>query len=220
MKPKCIGIIGGAGPLAGAYLLERLFSLSGAKYGCYRDSDFPKVMLISFPFSEMLSKERDEGLLKKEIGECIKQLRGNGASVLGIACNTLHAFLDPKDNLNDLVHLPLTIAENMPESELPLVLCTTTSVEFGLHRRFFPCRYPDKKVQEEVDGIIDLVLKGEEKGVILEKLTLLIQRERAQIVILGCTELSIFSAHLKLSNQLIIDPLELMVRKILERAFS
>ncbi len=50
MKPIPIGIVGGAGPLAGAALLERIFSLSGSLYGCYKDADFPKVLLLSFPF--------------------------------------------------------------------------------------------------------------------------------------------------------------------------
>ncbi len=59
MKPKSIGIIGGAGPLAGALLLERILILSGSEYGCYKDADFPEVILLSFPFSEMLTPERD-----------------------------------------------------------------------------------------------------------------------------------------------------------------
>jgi hypothetical protein len=42
MKPKSIGIIGGASPLAGAFLLKRILSLSGEVYGCYRDTDFPQ----------------------------------------------------------------------------------------------------------------------------------------------------------------------------------
>ena len=94
MRPKTIGIIGGAGPLAGALLLERILSLSMSLYGCYRDADFPKVVLISFPLSEMLSADVDEAQLRRELKQCLYQLRAQGASVIAIACNTLHAFLD------------------------------------------------------------------------------------------------------------------------------
>ncbi len=78
MKPKSIGIIGGAGPQAGAFLLERVLSISSKTYGCYRDSDFPKIFLISFPFSEMLSPILNTAKLRDELSECLSQLRHNG----------------------------------------------------------------------------------------------------------------------------------------------
>lgn len=219
MKPKCIGIIGGAGPLAGAFLLERIFSLSSQIYGCYRDSDFPKVFLMSFPFSEMLCPKINATKLQQELSGCLEQLRKNGASVLAIACNTLHAFLDPKDPLNDLVHVPRTVAEKIPLSDTPLVLCTSTAVQFKLHQQFVPCIYPDEPTQIEVDGMIDQILKGTKKSIVLEKLESLIQAQSANTIILGCTELSLFSAQLAAPNKLIIDPLELITHTILEKVF-
>jgi len=219
MKPKSIGIIGGAGPLAGAFLLKRILFLSGEVYGCYRDADFPQVFLISFPFSEMLCPDMDIAKLRKELSGCLEQLRKNGASVLAIACNTLHAFLDEKDELNDLVHLPRTLAEEISLSDKPLVFCTSTSVQFGLHKQFFPCTYPDTQTQQEIDRIIDQILRGIDQSVILEKLEKLLQAQTANTVILGCTELSLFSAHLSMPNKQIIDPLEVMANKILQKSF-
>lgn len=219
MRPKNIGIIGGAGPIAGAFLLERLFALSGQVYGCYRDADFPKVMMISFPFSEMLSDERNNAQLRRELRGCLKQLRQNGAVVLAIACNTLHAFLDERDECGDLVHMPRTLAEEVTLPDAPLIFCTSTSVQFGLHKRFFPCVYPDAPTQQEVDRIIDRILKGEERSSILEKLERLIQKQQANLIILGCTELSLFSGQLSVPNKRIIDPLEVMANKIIEKSF-
>jgi|ERR1700722_15106481 len=219
MKPKSIGIIGGASPLAGAFLLKRILSLSGEVYGCYRDADFPQVFLISFPFSEMLCPDMDIAKLRKELRECLEQLRTNGASVLAIACNTLHAFLDEKDELNDLVHLPRTLAEEVSLSDKPLVFCTSTSVQFSLHKQFFPCTYPDTQTQQEVDRIIDQILRGADQSVILEKLDKLLQAQTTNAIILGCTELSLFSAHLSVPNKQIIDPLEVIANKILQKSF-
>jgi len=219
MKPKSIGIIGGAGPLAGAFLLKRILSLSGEVYGCYRDADFPQVFLISFPFSEMLCPDMDIAKLRKELSGCLEQLRKNGASVLAIACNTLHAFLDEKDELNDLVHLLRTLAEEISLSDTPLVFCTSTSVQFGLHKQFFPCTYPDTQTQQEVDRIIDQILRGADQSVILEKLEKLLQVQTTNTIILGCTELSLFSAYLSVPNKQIIDPLEVIANKILQKSF-
>lgn len=220
MAPKCIGIVGGAGPLAGAFLLERLFSLSGQLYGCHKDADFPKVVLISFPFSEMLCPNMDVEKLRQELSGCLKELRQNGASILAIACNTLHAFLNKEEGAEDLVHLPRTLAEKASLYTDPLVLCTSTSVQFGLHKQFFPCVYPDINTQKEVDAIIDYVLKGTEKAVILKKLKQLIETQRQTTIILGCTELSLLSSELFVAGKHIIDPLELVAHKILERSFS
>ncbi|CUI17414.1 Asp/Glu/Hydantoin racemase family protein [Candidatus Protochlamydia naegleriophila] len=218
MKPKSIGIIGGAGPLAGAFLLERVLTLAGKKYGCYRDADFPKVFLISFPFSEMLTPTFDAAKVRRELRDCLDQLLQNGASILAIACNTLHAFLDDEDEL-DLIHLPRVLATEVTDVE-PLVLCTSTSAQFGLHRRFFACRYPDSTTQKKVDQMIDQILKGEERQKIVEELKELLQSQDAKAIILGCTELSLFTAQLSLPNKLIIDPLEVVANKILEKSFS
>lgn len=219
MKPKSIGIVGGAGPLAGAFLLERVLSLSNKRYGCYRDSDFPKIFLINFPFSEMLSPTINTTKLRDELSTCLNQLRNNGASVLAIACNTLHAFLDEQDELDDLIHLPRVLAKEIPPLEKPLVFCTSTSTQFGLHKRFFPCTYPGLQTQGQVDEIIDQVLRGTDKRIVQERLEKLLQTQTERTVILGCTELSLFTHSLSLPNKLIIDPLEVVANKILEKSF-
>ena len=219
MKPKPIGIIGGAGPMAGAFLLERVLSLSIKNYDCYRDSDFPKVFLISFPFSEMLSPIIDTVKLRKELSECLSQLRKNGAAVLAIACNTLHAFLEEKDELNDLIHLPRVLAKEIPLDEKPLVFCTSTSAQFGLHKQFFSCTYPDLQTQRQLDSLIDQILQRGDKKIILENLVKLIQGQTERLVILGCTELSLFNNDLYLPNKIMIDPLEIVANKILEKSF-
>lgn len=219
MTPKSIGIIGGAGPLAGAFLLEKILYLSSRIYGCYKDADFPKIFLISFPFSEMLTQQINVIKLREELNECLRQLRNNGASVLAIACNTLHAFLEENDELDDLVHLPKELAKEIPLSESPMVFCTSTSVQFGLHKRYFSCTYPDSQTQREVDNMIDQILQGKDKQTILERLDKLLRAQTESTLILGCTELSLFMPDLSLPNKLIIDPLDVVAKKILQKSF-
>jgi aspartate racemase len=216
MKPQAIGIVGGAGPLAGAALLDRIISISGSVYGCYKDADFPKIILISYPFSEMLTPEMDEAQVRKELKQCLNELRSNGASVLAIACNTLHVFLDPTEP--DIVHLPKAIGQDLLRGELPLVLCTSTSARFGLHRRYFPCVYPDSTTQERVDQLIDRILRSEEEQSIIAELSSILRAQTASTIILGCTELSLFTKKLT-ASQTIIDPLEIVANHVLERSF-
>jgi len=221
MKPKPIGVIGGAGPSAGAFFLERLFSLARTRYGCHRDADFPEVFLISFPFSEMLDSRQNFATLQGELRDCLKQLRQNGAGIMAIACNTLHAFLGPREESRGLVHLPRVLGENLSQrDEAPLVLCTSTSAQLGLHQRFFPCVYPNSSIQTEVDEIIDQILKGGPSPSIKKRLKALINRQAANTVILGCTELSLFAAQLSLANKSIVDPLEILAGEVLKTSFK
>lgn len=219
MKPRPIGILGGAGPLAGAALLERVLTSAGRVYGCYKDADFPEIFLLSFPFSEMLTPEMDVKQVQKELKGCLTRLRKNGAAVLAIACNTLHAFLNKDEDLMDLVHLPQVLATAIPLSEIPLVLCTSTSRQYGIHKQYFPCVYPDSNSQLQVDKIIDQILKGADQQTIIRQLLNLLQVQTNRTIILGCTELSLFAKYFLPSDKQIIDPLEVVANKILEISF-
>ncbi|CDR34853.1 aspartate/glutamate racemase family protein [Criblamydia sequanensis] len=219
MKPKIIGIVGGAGPFAGLRLFERLLFLSSRQYGCYKDGDYPQVLLNSFPFSDMLTDKKNPKLLKTELTLSLNQLRAQGAEVLAIACNTLHNFLEEDQEQEDLIHLPNLLGEELRLDEVPLVLCTRTSRENKLHKKFFECRYPELSLQEKVDGIIDRILQGESRS-IARDLLWVIERGKAEAVILGCTELSLFSGELASSTKKVIDPLEMLAKKMLERSFK
>lgn len=219
MKPKVIGIIGGAGPFAGARLFERILTLSNLRYGCYRDADYPQVLLISFPFSEMLTFERNETQLKKELNQCINLLCQLGAEVLAIACNTLHNFLDQDHEA--LIQLPRVMEKELFVEEIPLVLCTSTSRNYNMHRKFFMCQYPEDIIQEKLDGIIDRILRGSETLAIVNDLLEIIEEEASSVVVLGCTELSLFAKELSVrSKKIIIDPLDVLAEKLLERSFE
>lgn len=220
MKPKPIGIVGGAGPMAGASIFERIVSLCGSTYGCYKDADFPEIFLLSFPFSEMLAQEKNAALLEKELSSCLNRVRDNGSKVLAIACNTLHAFLDEREDLSDLIQLPQIIAAEVDKDEPPLVLCTSTSVQARVHRRFFPCEYLVPEWQEELDGIIERILRGENKEGIVKGLLRILDDQSNQTVILGCTELSLFTKELLAAGQKIIDPLDLLASRVLEKSFA
>lgn len=204
--------------MAGSALLERVLSLSNSKYGCYKDGDFPKVFFLNFPFSEMLTPEMDAKKLRNELNGCLNQLRDNGATVLAIACNTLHAFLD--GDQKDLVHLPKSLVSVIPKAGKPVVLCTSTSVRFGLHKQYFSCDYPDVETQLVVDDIIDRILMGADRQRILQDLKQVVQYQTQKTIILGCTELSLYTNRLSIRNKIIIDPLDVVANELLKISFS
>lgn len=121
MKPKPIGIAGGAGSLAGDYLLERSLTLSGTVYSCYKNSDFPQVTLNSYPFSDMLGVNIDFDQIRKELSECLAKLRKDGASILSteLSLFTNHLAIQNKLIIDPLEVIATKILEKAFHIELP-----------------------------------------------------------------------------------------------------
>lgn len=220
MRIKTIGIVGGAGPMAGVFLLKYIFLMSQKIFNCHQDADYPKVIYINYPFSDMLSDEIDKDRVRDELQLCLDDLRNNGATVLAIACNTLHGFLD--ENSQDLINLMQSIREELSLLGVAdaTVLCTTTSVKCGIHKQFFQCDYPDEGTQREIDFLIDEILKGGNENQIIACLNTIIEQQKNDVVILGCTELSIYADKLLSKNKVILDPLRLLATNIVNVAFT
>lgn len=209
MKPKTIGVLGGAGPLAGAFLVERILRLAQTFYGCVRDEEFPKVILISFPFSDMLSFSQDGEKVQGELERALTELKKCGAEILAIACNTLHAFLSHQRK-GEVVHLP-----NSVQDTSALALGSSTSATY----RLFPCIYPSAEVQSELDAIIFQTLKGDEERA-AARLSKIILQAKETTIVLGCTEFSCIREWLRVPGKIIIDPLEIAAEQIIKRSFQ
>jgi aspartate racemase len=208
--PK-IGIIGGAGPMAGLLLCQNIIQLCQKVYRCQEDSDFPYFMLLNYPFADMLKTERVSirQTIQDQLSQCFNTFVSQGIQIGAIACNTLHAFLDVKMPLQ-IVHIIKEIERALKSKEIrqSLVLCSRTSAQNQLHQSFFDCQYPNYEFQVKVDALIDSILKGEEK---IEDLTQLIddihsfcswnfhRNDEPIAIVLGCTELSVLNVKYPLS---------------------
>jgi len=214
-----IGIIGGAGPMAGALLFEKIIEVS-QWYGCKVDADFPFCSLINYPFAPMLTQGYDENVLSKQLEECFSILLGNGVTIAAIACNTLHAFLPSVPNEIRLIHM---IEETKSYLELkgwdnPLILCSSTSARNRLHARYFNCRYPEESLQQTVDHLIDRITEG---CCFAEASALLSNKcENEGAIVLGCTELSLLHNRAPLALSDICTPDSIVAEKIVRDVFD
>lgn len=108
-KKDKIGIISGAGPMAGALLYKKIIENYQTQWGAVQDQDFPEIALINYPFSAMLSgleSASNECRLRSELEICLVQLRNLGCKRVGIACNTLYAFLPPCLEGIEIIDMP------------------------------------------------------------------------------------------------------------------
>ncbi len=220
MHTKPIGIIGGAGPTAGAFLFQKVVEMSQKKYGCTQDANFPYIMLLSYPFADMLGKNVDRGLVQSQLHECINLLVQNKVKIAAIACNTLHGFLPPTIESLELVHFILETKKFLDKMDWkkPLILCSSTSAESRLHFNYFDCYYPDQPTQKKIDDLIDLVTRGCCLREASSYLDSLIEAENG--VVLGCTELSVIHEAVPISYSKVCNPIAITAERLCELVFE
>ncbi len=209
-----IGIIGGAGPMAGRLFFDKIITWYQRNKGSWRDEEFPSILLCSYPFSDMLTTGLDRKTVTQELVDVIQSL---DVKYLIIACNTLHVFGEGVLSHPGWIHLMKTCAEEISNnSQEPLVLCTTTSNKDKIHQRYFDCTYPPTQEQEDIDRIIEGVLKGELSEHRAKELESLIDKSAKddQPVVLGCTELSLLVNEHPINCKNIIDLVDIAVEKV------
>lgn len=195
-----IGIIGGAGPMAGVLLAKKVFSTFQERYGARDDADFPELILYSVPFAQMLqagSANQEDERVAVQLRDAMDLLLGSGATAMVIACNTLHSYLDERGRPPELIDLVRETESAIARagSENCLLLCTGTSVKRGTYALPGSCTLLPTE-QGALDALIDRVLAGDESSERQRELELLIRQVRRRApkidsVVLACTELSL-----------------------------
>ncbi len=228
--PRSIALIGGAGPMAGVLLLQKIVERMQERYHCKDDADFPLMCLVSFPFSNMLEKNEDQNQdakVAQELAQILDQLDRQRFDLVAMACNTLHGFIDKRHKHSfqfvDMVHeTHLDVKERAPQSVL--VLCTSTSFEKKVHREIEKGRYLDDQGRGYLDRLIDTILAGKADQRASDQLSEIINSALQEIegaVLLGCTELSVLHHAYPLhTNHLIIDPLDIVANKLCALSFQ
>jgi len=216
---KSIGIVGGAGPMAGIVLCEYIVKECQYTYGCVNDSDFPKIILLSIPFMQMLKPDRkDEICISNQLKNALDQLQLFSRNI-AIACNTLHGFIDSSQFpvLIDMIkRTKIYIKHN--SIDYPLILSTSKSIEKGVHN-FKNRIYPNKRNQQKLDQLFYNIIRSsiEENGNI-------------KAVVLACTELSVLvQRELSTENYLrfdaskaifCVDPLKILAKTLCKNVFK
>jgi len=219
---KPIGIIGGAGPMASAFLYSTLIELCQKKYGSEDYDQFPEIIIDSFPFMR-----GDPQRIREDISKCLAKLKKAGAELYCIACNSFHAFL-PDVSHYAFVHL---IEEALKEAEATnikkaLILAAPRTIELKLYERgSLECIYPPAKEQQRISAIIREVAGGkvdEDQGAELKSMVKhLHSMTPFDGVIIACTELPLIHKKFHLHGSLpILDTIEILARKLVELSIS
>ncbi|MCE9541885.1 amino acid racemase [Candidatus Kaiserbacteria bacterium] len=201
---KTIGIIGGMGSLATAALFTKVLNLSGAS----SDAEYPRIFIDN----NTTVPDRSEALLGRgespvpALLNSAETLAHAGAQVLGMPCNTAHAFL-PYIEASLRVPLVNMVSETVDAVALRYpsarvgILCTTGTRFSGIYDAALKAKAlvpvnPNDGEQENVMRAI-YGAEGIKAGNITKAREILLPvcekliASGADVIVLACTELSL-----------------------------
>lgn len=226
-----VGVIGGVGPLATAYFLDKVVRLTAAE----RDQDHVDMVVLN----HATIPDRTDFVLGRSdedpgpvMAEDARRLERFGVSFLVVPCNTAHTFTSQIEAATSVPVVSIveeTVAEahrRVPGLEAVGLLATSGTVAAGVYQRALEAQglravLPDDDDQAAVMRIIYEQVKAG-RDVDLELFRGVVGRlvdAGAQVVVLGCTELSVVAEdHDLLDEPLYVDSLDVLARRTIERA--
>lgn len=217
-----LGVIGGLGPMATAYYLELVVRMTDAK----RDQDHPEIMVMDIPTipdrtAYILGKSEED-----PVGPMVqlgKQLKSLGATVLATPCVTAHYFHEALQQGSGLpvIHVIQKTAQLLKSEGVGCVglMATDGTVESGIFQKELEAAgvsvvLPDEQGQRGVMTIIyDQVKAGIPADLqLFHGICGQLRRQGAQVVILGCTELSLLKKQADLGDG-ILDVLDVLAKE-------
>lgn len=226
-----VGVIGGVGPLATAYFLDKVVRLTRAE----RDQDHVDLVV----FNHASIPDRTDFLVGRSsenpgpvMADDARRLEAFGADFLVLPCNTAHTFTE---EIQRAATVPLVsiVAETISEARRRVpglaraaVLATTGTLRSGVYHRALEAQgveplSPTEADQELVMRVIYEQVKAG-RPVDLPLLEGVVERlvgAGAQVVLLGCTELSVVAADFDLlADPRYVDSLDVLARRTIERA--
>ena len=215
-KNITIGILGGIGPEAtGNFYLRLISEIQKLKF-VKSNTDYPRIIINSIPAPELTSAEITAKQLEPYI-EGVKQLEKYGADFIVMACNTIHLY---HNLLQKGVHVPIlnlqdSVKEFIKTEKIKSVSVfgTPATVEGGLYK-FSDINYsnPNKEELKQLSSAIENFSKGHQRVKQIAKVNALADKyfkDGTEIIILGCTEISLMLADSKVPK---IDTIDILVQ--------
>ncbi len=196
-----LGIIGGMGPMAGAYFCQRLTEKTLAE----KDAEHINFVLYSYPKIPDRTAYLYDNTKPSPAEDIIRigrDLAALGCKTLAITCITSHALYGefaPKIDAN-ILHLPMETAKYLADMGVKRVglMATSGTVKTGVFEKALAeqgieCIVPEGQFQEQVMQIIyEQVKAGKPVDMpMFNSVCSHLVSKGAEKVILGCTELSL-----------------------------
>lgn len=222
---KILGVLGGLGPMSSVYFYELVTENTYAE----KDQDHLDIVISS----KATTPDRTEFILGLSdnsplpvMQEEASKLVAYGADVIALTCNTAHYFYEElqKTTAVPILNMGTLAVEEMRRRNFNKVglLATEGTVKCGIYQQAcqekgIECLVPDEKNQKLVmDIIYNQVKAGKKTDMDMFFSAADYLRDRgAEVIILGCTELSVIKRSEALGKSF-IDPLEILARNCIK----
>ncbi len=196
-----LGILGGMGPQASIRLYELIIQSSIRDYGIRDNANVPHILLDNIPVPDLVLSRDDEEKTIRIVEEEAKRLAKAGATLLVLACNTMHLYANRFQSVAGIPFLSMidSVVKKVLDSGVQKVglVGSPTTMRSDLYltplqNAGIEVLIPKQSDQDRIGTLIHGVIAGtidakdtKDFNAIAGKLL----SEGAQAVILGCTEL-------------------------------
>ncbi len=227
MENKTLGILGGVGPLASVYFADIIINMTEA------ETDQEHIPL--FMFNDNTIPDRTSFILGwsdidpvPKMKADIKKLESFGCDYIAITCNTAHYFYDELQGATDakIVNMIEEAVEasvrKVPDAKKIGVLATDGTVQSGVYSRVIEnhgltCATPCASSQGIIMDIIYRQVKAGKEADLKTFLKIIdeLRHDGCDVIILGCTELSVINKNnnLSLHSGDIVDAMEALAER-------
>ncbi len=198
---KRIGIIGGVGPQATAFLYQKIVTSAQTNHGAVNNEDYPDMLIASVPVPDFISSKKHLEEARQMLIEAAKGLERAGCKAMCIGSNTVHILLQDLEKEVSILFLSMVelVAERcklLGYSKVALlgtpVLLASGIYESALEKRGIELIKPNAAQIETCDIVIRSVIAGIKeipaRKEYVEVLSSMFD-QKADAIILGCTEL-------------------------------
>lgn len=227
---QAVGVVGGVGPMATVYFMQRVIEMTKA------DCDQEHINMLVFndcnipDRTAFITKQSPDNPLPIMI-EDAKRLEAAGCEFVVIPCNTAHYFYD---ELQHSVNIPVVniVAETIRYAKTMVedlkcvgILATTGTIVTGTYQKYAEeagliSVTLDPKDQEKLMSIIyDGVKAGKPVAKAdFDEVANALRAQGAQILLLGCTELSVLKRDLPITEADVLDSIDVLASETVRRS--
>lgn len=227
---QAVGVIGGVGPMATVYYMQRVIEMT--KAGCdqehinmlvFNDCDIPDR-------TAFITEKSPDNPLPVMVKDA-KRLEAAGCEFVVIPCNTAHYFYD---ELEQAVEIPVVniVEETIRYAKARVqdlscvgIMATTGTIVTGTYQKYaeragLSFAVPD---EDEQDLLMQIIYDGVKAGkpvprADFDRVANHLRAKGAQCLILGCTELSVLKRDLPINDPDVLDSIDVLASETVRRS--
>ena len=227
---QAVGVIGGVGPMATVYYMQRVIEMT--KAGC--DQEHINMLVFNdcdIPDRTAFITEKSPDNPLPVMVEDAKRLEAAGCEFVVIPCNTAHYFYD---ELEQAVEIPVVniVEETIRYAKARVqdlscvgIMATTGTIVTGTYQKYaeragLSFAVPD---EDEQDLLMQIIYDGVKAGkpvprADFDRVANHLRAKGAQCLILGCTELSVLKRDLPINDPDVLDSSDVLASETVRRS--